>query len=216
MLRNSILRNEKLSLPENWEAVLEFTMLQRPLGVKLARTYICSPCRADTPEGVIRNMKAARVYMFYSYIYFQGVPRAPHAYLPIMLNDNFEDEREIALHFGTRLLMDCDLMLVCGNRLSEGMYSEITAAIKNSIPVQVFTEASLTFSAFVWRSMATIMNIRIMKVAADTSRSQWVLMSWLHTGGTIKYDLQFQKADLSENCASRRCRRLHGRRLQDP
>ena len=138
MLSNAMHKSEKLFLPENWEAALELAMLQRPLRTKQARIYICSPCRADTAEGVINNMKAARVYMLYSYIYFQGVPWAPHAYLPVMLNDNFEDEREIALSFGTRLLMDCDLMLVCGDRLSEGMYGEIIAAIKNNIPVQVF------------------------------------------------------------------------------
>ena len=135
-----MLRDDKLSLPENWEAVLELTMLQRPIGIKLARTYICSPCRADTHHGVIHNMKAARIYMFYAYIHFQGVPRAPHAYLPILLNDNFEDERNIALHFGTRLLMDCDLMLVCGNRLSEGMYGEAKKAVGRGIPVKVFNE----------------------------------------------------------------------------
>lgn len=133
-------RDDMLSLPENWEAVLELTMLQRPLGTKLARTYICSPCRADTPEGVIRNMKAARVYMFYAYIHFQGVPRAPHAYLPILLNDNFDDERSIALRFGERLLMDCDLMLVCGDSLTEGMYGEIIMAVRRGIPVQVFNK----------------------------------------------------------------------------
>ena len=135
-----MLKNDVLSLPDNWEAVLELTMLQCPVGIKRARTYICSPCRAERPEGMIRNMKAARVYMFYAYIHFQGVPRAPHAYLPILLNDNFEDEREIALRFGERLLMDCDLMLVCGDRLSEGMYGEIKMAVKRKIPVHVFSK----------------------------------------------------------------------------
>ena len=140
MLKDIMPKSGKLSLPDNWESVLELTMLQRPLGAKLARTYICSPCRADTPEGVINNMKAARVYMYYSYINFQGIPRAPHAYLPFMLNDNIEDERKLALCFGARLLMDCDLVLVCGNRLSEGMYDEIKVAAKRNIPIHVFND----------------------------------------------------------------------------
>ena len=133
-------RDKMLSLPNDWEAALELTMLQRPIGLNLARTYICSPCRADTPEGVIRNMKAARVYMYYVYIHFPGVPRAPHAYLPVILNDNFEHERNIALHFGKRLLMDCDLMLVCGDRLSDGMYGEIVRALELDTPVKVFSK----------------------------------------------------------------------------
>jgi hypothetical protein len=76
--------------------------------------------------------------MFYVYANFAGVPRAPHAYLPILLNDNFEDERTLALHFGSQLLTDCDNLFVCGNRLSVGMYGEITEAIGQKIPVTVF------------------------------------------------------------------------------
>ena len=135
-----MLRNEKLSLPDNWEAALELTMLQQPARFDLSRTYICSPCRADTPEGVIRNMKAARIYMLYAFSNFPGVPRAPHAYLPVILNDRFDHERNIALHFGERLLMDCDLMLVCGDRLSDGMYGEIVRAVELDIPVKVFSK----------------------------------------------------------------------------
>jgi hypothetical protein len=30
------------------------------------KAYICSPCRSDTSLGIQRNIKAARVYMFYS------------------------------------------------------------------------------------------------------------------------------------------------------
>jgi hypothetical protein len=133
-----MLRNDQLSLPDNWEKILEQMMLKRPIGIKCERVYICSPCRADTPDGVIRNMMAARVYMFYAYIHFAGVPKAPHAYLPVLLSDFYEDERALALRFGKRFLKTSDKMLVCGNRLSDGMYSEIKAAVKRGIPVQVF------------------------------------------------------------------------------
>jgi len=130
-----------LSLPTNWEAILEQMMLTRPDGVKRELVYICSPCRADTAKGVFRNMKAARVYMFYAYIHLPGVPTAPHAYLPILLNDNSEKERALALRFGQQILTTCDKMLVCGDRLSEGMYGEIKAAIKRKIPIQVFNNS---------------------------------------------------------------------------
>ena len=144
-----MLINEKLSLPENWEAVLDMTMLERPVGAKQSRIYICSPCRAGTAHGVIRNMKAARVYMFYTYAYFHGIPKALHAYLPVLLNDNFEDEREIALQFGSRMLKDCDLLFVCGNRISDGMYSEIEEAILLGLDIEVFNKA--VFDALVER-----------------------------------------------------------------
>jgi len=131
-------KDEKLSLPQNWEAILEQMMLKEPIGNRCERVYICSPCRAETPDGVIRNMKAARVYMFYAFQYFPGVPKAPHAYLPVLLNDNYEEERTLALLFGRLFLKGCALLLVCGDRLSAGMYGEIKAAVKLGIPIQVF------------------------------------------------------------------------------
>lgn len=136
-----MIRDEKLSLPNNWEAVLEQMMLKTPIGVNCERIYICSPCRADTPDGVIRNMKAARVYMFYAYIHFSCVPKAPHAYMPVLLNDNNEHERILALMFGKQLLENCGKLIVCGDRLSEGMYGEIKSAVKYRIPVHVFNQA---------------------------------------------------------------------------
>jgi hypothetical protein len=132
-------KDEMLTLPENWETVMERMMLYRPSGINQMRVYICSPCRANTAEDVIRNMKAARVYMFYAHIYFRGIPIAPHAYVPILLHDDFEDERLMALRFGFETLRLCDNMLVCGGRLSEGMYGEIKEAARLNIPVRVFS-----------------------------------------------------------------------------
>jgi hypothetical protein len=129
-----------LSLPENREAILEQMMLKRPGGLECERVYICSPCRADTPDAVIRNMKAARVYMFYVYVHFADIPKAPHAYLPVLLNDNCEDERALALRFGSDFLKSCDRMFVCGDRLSEGMYGEITEAARGGVPISVFNK----------------------------------------------------------------------------
>jgi len=135
-----MVQDEKLSLPSNWEKILEQMMIRRPIGTRCGRTYICSPCRADSPDGVIRNMMAARVYMFYAHQYFPGAPVAPHAYLPVLLNDDYEDERELALEAGIRFLGGCGKLLVCGNRLSDGMYGEIMAAAIRKIPVQVFNK----------------------------------------------------------------------------
>jgi hypothetical protein len=133
-----MLRNEMLSLPANWEAILEQMMLTQLAGIKRERIYICSPCRSDTVAGAVHNMKAARIYMFYAYIHFPGIPKAPHAYLPVLLDDNSVEERALALFFGLKLLEDCSKMYVCGDKLSEGMFDEITEALIRGIPVQVF------------------------------------------------------------------------------
>ena len=135
-----MLRNDYLNLPDNWEDVLEQMMLSRAGSPdnRANRIYICSPCRSDSAEGIRRNMKAARVYMFYTYIHFASIPVAPHAYLPILLNDLFEEERALALSLGLQFVENCDKLFVCGDQLSNGMYGEIAEAVKRKIPVLVF------------------------------------------------------------------------------
>lgn len=133
-----MMKDKNLPLPENWEMMLEQVLLENSVGQKRNRIYICSPCRSDTARGVLRNMKAARIYMFYAHFHFVGVPKAPHAYLPALLNDNDVAERALALDFGKRLLERCDKLFVCGDKLSEGMYGEIIAAISQGIAVEVF------------------------------------------------------------------------------
>ena len=132
-------RNHYLNLPNNWEDIWEEMMLHRSdAPCRRNRVYICSPCRSDSTKDMRRNMKAARVYMFYTYIHFSGVPIAPHAYLPILLSDHNEDERALALSLGLRFIENCDRLFVCGDRLSKGMYGEIEKAVKWKIPVLVF------------------------------------------------------------------------------
>lgn len=133
-----VLKDKNLSLPKDWEMMLEQILLENSTGQKHNRIYICSPCRSDTARGVLRNMKAARIYMFYAYFHFAGVPKAPHAYLPVLLGDNDVAERTLALDFGKRLLEGCDRLFVCGDKLSEGMYGEIAVAISLNIAVEVF------------------------------------------------------------------------------
>ena len=134
-----MLKNNYLNLPDNWEEIWEEMMLHRSdVTGNRDRVYICSSFRSDTVKGMFRNMKAARVYTFYTYIHVAGVPVAPHAYLPILLNDHNENERALALSLGLQLLENCDRLFVCGDRLSYGMYGEIAEAAKRKIPILVF------------------------------------------------------------------------------
>jgi hypothetical protein len=135
-----MLKNDYLNLPDNWEEIWEQMMLYRSdTPVRRGRVYICSPCRSDSTKGLTLNMKAARIYMFYTYGHFPGVPVAPHAYLPLLLSDRNEDERAFALSLGLRFLENCGEMFVCGDRLSYGMYGEIEEAVKRDIPILVFS-----------------------------------------------------------------------------
>ena len=66
--------------------------------------------------------------------------RAPHAYLPMLLCDSVPNERAIALKFGIELLERSDVLLVCGNRISNGMKNEIANAAMLRMPIIVFDD----------------------------------------------------------------------------
>lgn len=117
------------SLPGDYENLLESYLLHNTASQK-KRVYICSPCSAPTKTEVFWNMKAARVYMYCAAFDLEIVPKAPHAYLPFLVDDYISKERELGLDFGLELLAICKELHVCGNRITFGMSQEIIRALK--------------------------------------------------------------------------------------
>lgn len=105
------------------------------------KAYICSPLSAETEEEFLTNMYAARAYMLYAQEKLGYLARAPHAYLPVLLCDRDAKERTLALEFGLKLLEYSKVMLVCGNRMSRGMYGEVVQAVALSKKIIVFDES---------------------------------------------------------------------------
>ena len=124
---------------ENWEDKLALQFLKNNRCCKKA--YICSPLSAPTEEEMLRNMHSARAYMYYAMEKMGYAARAPHAYLPMLLCDRVPSERAIALQFGLHLLEESDLILVCGNHISNGMREEILHAITLNMPIYTFEES---------------------------------------------------------------------------
>lgn len=102
------------------------------------RVYVCSPLRAETENGMTQNMRAARAYMFYAIKRMHARASAPHAFLPIFLCDEIPGERALALKFDLELMEQCDVLFVCGNRISSGMRGEIARAAVLHMPITVF------------------------------------------------------------------------------
>lgn len=127
--------NNKI-FPEDWQWQLEAAALKKD-GCR-RKAYICSPLSALTKSEMLENIRRARAYMFYANTQMQVISRAPHAYLPFLLCDDVPAERAIALRFGLELLEQCDVLLVCGNKLSKGMEGEIGKAASLKMPIQVF------------------------------------------------------------------------------
>lgn len=122
----------------NWEEELELQFFaENPM---LKSAYICSPLHANSPAEFLYNLHAARAYMFYANRRMGCQAKAPHAYLPLLLCDKNPEERNLAMQFGLELLKRCQIVLVCGNRLTPGMRAEIIEAAIRRKKIVVFDE----------------------------------------------------------------------------
>ncbi|MCM1508987.1 MAG: hypothetical protein NC177_17905, partial [Ruminococcus flavefaciens] len=123
---------------QNWEQELMYQFIKNDKCRRKA--YVCSPLGAEKEDEFVQNMRAARAYMFYAMKKMNLNARAPHAYLPMLLCDQIPAERALGLQFGLRLMENCEIMLICGNRISQGMRGEIEQAVKLGISMIVFDE----------------------------------------------------------------------------
>ena len=96
--------------------------------LKGKRAYICSPLSAKTREERMFNMGLAKAYLDTIREVFHCRTYASHAYLPLMLDDTIPEERKLALFIGKQLLDFCDVLTICGGRISSGMEGEIRYA----------------------------------------------------------------------------------------
>lgn len=103
------------------------------------KIYVCTPYRADTPEGVEKNARFARNCC--RFVCDEGhVPVAPHLYYPRFLDDNDPEERAWGLARGLGDLKGCHELWVFGDRVSDGMAGEIVLAMDLGLPVLRFTD----------------------------------------------------------------------------
>ena len=125
---------------KNKRYVIEEKLTQ---SLKNERAYICSPLHAETDEKMQVNMLAAYMYMQYASATMGYPAKAVHAFLPNILNDNNVEEREQALTLGLQILDKSDVLMVCGDRLSEGMKGEIFQAAEKRKRIIVFNKKLL-------------------------------------------------------------------------
>ena len=95
-------------------------------------TYICSPYR-DSPHV---NVMRARQYCKFA-VGRGRIPLAPHLYLPQFLSE--ADEREKAMDMNFELLRLCGEVWVFGERITEGMETEIAHAGRLRKNIRYFT-----------------------------------------------------------------------------
>jgi len=116
--------------------------------------FVCSKFRPDPALGeeekqLEHNLRVARLAC--RLVVKQGdIPFAPHLLYPLFLDDSKEEERELGICAGIRILAICDRILVVENgieRRSEGMRAEISIAGMFCIP-QTFVMESYLIKEF--------------------------------------------------------------------
>lgn len=107
--------------------------------------YICSPLSASTRLQIQENMKKAEIYSKIISDHFGCRAVAPHSFLPYYLDDMNPEERKVGLDFGLSLLRISKAIIVCGNRISSGMESEIELAKELKIPGFMLLESKKSF-----------------------------------------------------------------------
>ena len=92
------------------------------------RAYMCSTLSDRQKKQRIHNIEMARFYLKRMEELYHCRTFASHAYLPLMLDDTISEERELALSIGKQFLDLCDVLIICGRRISSGMEGEIRHA----------------------------------------------------------------------------------------
>ena len=85
----------------------------------MKKVYICSPLGGN----IEKNLEQVKHYTKYA-LKCGTAPVVPHFYA-LCLDDNDPKEREIGIAAGLNLLWFCDEMWIFGDRISEGMKTEI-------------------------------------------------------------------------------------------
>ena len=87
--------------------------------LKGKRAYICSSVVCKKPGKIeCLTWGLRRPYLDTIREVFHCRTYASHAYLPLMLDDTIPEERKLALSIGKQLLDFCDVLIICGGRIS--------------------------------------------------------------------------------------------------
>ena len=107
--------------PSCWSKQFDLTAQKKQL------VFICSPYRGETPDEVQQNTRNAEWYCRLAYT-LGYIPFAPHLYFTRFLADNCETERKDGMAMGKVIMLQCAELWVFGDKISDGMRSEIAYA----------------------------------------------------------------------------------------
>lgn len=108
--------------------------------------YVASPLNAPTKIEIRCNMKKARIYEDVVNKISGSRNKAIQGYVPALLDDHIEEERELGLQMGLQLLEMSDAIILCGLRLTNGMEAELRMAVEHDKKVYILKGNPTCFS----------------------------------------------------------------------
>lgn len=142
------------------------------LNPDLPRVFICSALRGDYEENVRRTQAYARFA-----IDLNWAPYAPHLYLPEIVNDSVETERNMGISCGLAFLKTCSELwaFTIDGQISEGMMAECKIAKENFIPI-IYWRVKQDSLGFYWEQLDINQNL-------IPTRDQLLVAKMVNIGG---------------------------------
>lgn len=103
----------------------------------MKKIYICSPLAGD----INTNLRNVKRYTEYA-LKCGTAPVVPHFYA-LCLNDSIPKEREIGIAAGLNLLWFCDEMWIFGDKITEGMKTEIQFCNNLNIQTRIIKDSNI-------------------------------------------------------------------------
>ena len=99
------------------------------------KAYVCAPYSADLEIAIDANIRRAIDYA--EAIYKLGyIPITPHVLFSFIKNEESEDDRKWAVKADLEILKMCDVLFICGDKVTRGMKKEIQFAKKIGLQIK--------------------------------------------------------------------------------
>jgi hypothetical protein len=92
--------------------------------------FVCSPYRDNIYQNTLKAVNYCKYVTMNNHI-----PICPHIYFTQFLEDTNNIERKTGIEMGKQLLLLCDEVWLFGQRVSDGMKSELNFARKHNKPI---------------------------------------------------------------------------------
>lgn len=103
------------------------------------QVYVCAPFSVKTREKKLKTLYEGIEYVEYVKKKMQYFAIAIHTYLPAFINDKILANRDEMKKLRTQIIKQCDIVMVCGEKLSREMKQDILYAIERRKKIVVFT-----------------------------------------------------------------------------